>query len=142
MNEGKRLAELLNLVFESQAAAGKALGASQPTINRLISRDVLSDFIIEKYSPALKMAGLNPDYIRDETAPMTIDPEAEEIEAIGLEIEQLRTRAEQVDVRLNAIMRTKALSPYLLISHRKLEELQTRAAQVDAQLQGLQLKTR
>lgn len=103
MNEGKRLAELLDLVFESQAAAGKAIGASQPTINRLISRGVLSDFIIEKYGPALKKAGLNPDYIRDETAPMTIDPEAEAIEAIGAEIEELKTRVEQVDAQLQGL---------------------------------------
>lgn len=103
MSDGKRLAELLELVFESQAAAGKALGASQPTINRLISRDVLSDFIIEKYSPALKKVGLNPEYIRDETVPMTIDPAAEAIEAIGAEIEELKTRAAQVDAQLQTL---------------------------------------
>lgn len=103
MNEGKRLGQLLDLVFESQAVAGKALGASQPTINRLIGRDVLSDFIIEKYAPALKKAGLNPDYIRDETAPMRIDPDAEAIEAIGRELEELKTRAAQVDAQLQTL---------------------------------------
>ena len=103
MSDGKRLAELLELVFESQAAAGKALGASQPTINRLISRDVLSDFIIEKYTPALKKAGLNPDYIRDETAPMTIDLEAEAIEAIGNELEELKIRVGAVGEKLKGM---------------------------------------
>ena len=103
MGEGKRLGRLLDLIFESQAVAGKALGASQPTINRLIGRDVLSDFIIEKYSPALKKAGLNPEYIRDETAAMTVDPAAEALEAIGLEIEELRTRAEAIDAKLKTI---------------------------------------
>lgn len=103
MNEGERLGELLDLVFESQAAAGKALGASQPTINRLISREVLSDFIIEKYSPALKKAGLNPDYLRDETAPMTVNLEAEAIEAIGREIEELKNRAAHVNAWLKTL---------------------------------------
>ena len=103
MNEGKRLAQLLDLVFESQAAAGKALGASQPTINRLISRDTFSEFIIEKYTPALKKAGLNPEYIRDETAPMQIDLKAEVIEAIGLELEELKTRAEAIDAQLKTM---------------------------------------
>ena len=103
MDEGKRLAQLLDLVFESQAAAGKALGASQPTINRLTNQDTLSDFIIKKYSPALKKAGLNPDYIRDETAPMQIDLKAEVIEAIGLELEELKTRAEAIDAQLKTM---------------------------------------
>ena len=107
MNEGKRLAELLNLVFESQAAAGKAIGASQPTINRLISRDVLSDFIVEKYAPALKKAGLNPEYIRDETAPMQIDLKAEAIEAIGNELEDLKTRAAAIDEKLKGMQKTR-----------------------------------
>lgn len=109
MNEGKRLAQLLYLVFESQAAAGKALGASQPTINRLISisRDSLSDFIIKKYGPALKKVGLNPEYIRDETAPMTVDPEAEAIEAIGAEIEELKTRVGAVGEKLKGMQKTQ-----------------------------------
>ena len=101
------MAELLDLVFESQAAAGKALGASQPTINRLISRGILSDFIIEKYAPALKKAGLNPDYIRDETAPMTVDPKAEAIEAIGAEIEELKTRVGAVGEKLKGMQKTR-----------------------------------
>ena len=103
MSDGKRLAELLELVFESQAAAGKALGASQPTINRLTRQYTLSDFIIEKYASALKNAGLNPKYIRDETAPMQIDLKAEVIEAIGLELEELKTRAAQVDAQLQTL---------------------------------------
>lgn len=103
MTEGERLEQLLSLAFKSQAEAAKALGSSQPTINRLIRRDKISAFLFAKYSDALKEAGLNPEYIRDENAQMTVDPDVAAIQQIGEELEELKTRAAQVEARLNTL---------------------------------------
>lgn len=100
--QGARLGELLDLKFKNQSQAGKAIGLSQGSIARWIGSEVVSDHFLKRYGPALQTHGLNPNYIRDETAPMTVDG-GDEIQAIGDELEILKARASQLDARIKSL---------------------------------------
>lgn len=63
--EGKRLAELLDMQFDSQREAAEFLGLSQPQLWQYMGKEVLPRMFWSKYAPKLAEAGLNEKYISD-----------------------------------------------------------------------------
>lgn len=70
--EGKRLAELLDMQFDSQREAAEFLGLSQPQLWQYMGKESLPRMFWGKYAPKLADAGLNAMYISDpeNNAPM------------------------------------------------------------------------
>lgn len=98
--ESKRLEELLSLVFQTQAEAGRALGASQGTVARWLNVAIPANFR-DKYGPRLAAHGLNVGYIYNPEAPQRLFLDA--FEAIADEIETLKARAAAVDLKIKSL---------------------------------------
>lgn len=98
--ESKRLEELLSLVFQTQAEAGKALGASQGTVARWLNVAIPANFR-DKYGPRLAAHGLNVGYLYDPKSPQRVSEDA--IEAIGQELETLSARVEAVGRKIESL---------------------------------------
>lgn len=98
--ESKRLEELLSLVFQTQAEAGRALGASQGTVARWINVAIPSNFR-DKYGPRLAAHGLNVGYLYDPKSPQRLFSDA--FEAIADEIQTLQSRTADVERRIKSL---------------------------------------
>ena len=92
--------ELLSLAFQTQAEAGRALGASQGTVARWLNVAVPTNFR-DKYGPRLAAHGLNVDYVYNAEAPQRVSEDA--IEAIGQELETLSARVEAVGRKIESL---------------------------------------
>ena len=99
-DQNKRIGELLGLVFQTQAEAGAALGASQSTVARWLNVGIPPNFE-KKYGPRMAAHGLNVRYIFDPTAPMKVSDDA--MDAIGCELEILIARVEAVSRKLESL---------------------------------------
>jgi hypothetical protein len=63
--EGKRLAELLGMQFDTQQEAADFLGLSQSRVNILYGMTTLPPAFWQRHANKLPGAGLNPAYISD-----------------------------------------------------------------------------
>lgn len=63
--EGKRLAELLAMQFNSQRQAAAFLNMAQPNLCQYLKQEKLRPMFWAKHAPKLAEAGLNAAYISD-----------------------------------------------------------------------------
>ncbi|MDV7391191.1 hypothetical protein RZS08_07555 [Arthrospira platensis SPKY1] len=92
--QGIRLRQLLELRFQRQADAAKALGCRQPDISRYCNQfndKPLPTYFWNNYAKKLSLFGLNPEYLVDVAAPKLLPEYAKErAEALRAELKELK----------------------------------------------------
>lgn len=97
--QGERLRQLLDLRFQRQVDAAKAIGCRQPDISRYcnINTRPLPTYFWNKYASKLDALGLNSKYIFDPTQSKILPKYAKErAEALKAELEELQKVAAHV----------------------------------------------
>ena len=97
IHHGQRLEELLAIGWRYKATAAKEFGVKPNTIQKWKNAQRLNRVWFERYGKVLSDAGLNPEYIRDFSAPKTIYEVVEaEYQKAQQQAADLRARLEQI----------------------------------------------
>jgi len=97
IHHGQRLEELLAIGWRYKATAAREFGVKPNTIQKWKNASKLNRTWFKRYGNVLMGAGLNPEYIRDFSAPKTI------YEVYEAEYQKLEKQAAELKERLQNI---------------------------------------